>query len=1065
MRDSLLTRAGLLLGALLMIVGLVLSASAEGQPMQMAEDLEPARLTVLVFEQGRPVEGLIMRFGEEAGRTDEGGVWQVRVPPQADRLTIFDNAQALTALPLELRVGEVIQIIVTLEGPERRALVSIESSYGESQVDLGTPGAGGGVEAEQGSGVLTGRVVSTEDGSPIADARVFISGTPVELRTDQDGRFEAEVPIGDYAVSVLHADFATRTVDGVTISKDETTERDFELPPAGLELAEFVVIEPFIEGSLSSVIDEQRQTASVANVLGAEQISRAGDGDAGSALARVTGLTLVDGQFIFIRGLGERYSSTLLNGANVPSPDPTRKVVPLDLFPTGVIRSISVQKGYSPDMPGDFGGGVVEIRTRGIPEEDFFSFGMSTSFREGTTFEKGLTYDGGDRDFTGFDDGTRELPRPIAEATAGGNKLPPARDPFFNPDGLTPEELEALGESFPNIYDIDRKRVGPDRSVSIEGGKLLTFSPDLTAGMTGSILWSDEWQTRTEERETFIPLGDGSLRSNDDFVIDRTTRTINLTGFLTAGLNYADLHELEATSMILRQTEDETSSQVGFNLDEDGDIRINELEWQERELISNQLRGRHVFEFANDTVLEWDYSESRARLDTPDQRRYRFDPEPPDDFIFSRRSDGNVRRFTDLLDKSLDYGVDLALPFEAGFIDAELSGGYRLLDKDRDSSIRRFQFDEISNLSQEILRRNSVEDILSPENIGPDGAELIEITRDTDNYTAALDVEAFYGNLDFTIADTLRISGGVRVEDWTQTVTTFDLFGTTGSRPIVSSLGDKDLFPAASLTWLMTERQQLRASYAETIIRPDFKELSPAPFTDPVLEREVIGNPDVVPSDVMHLDLRWEFYPSADELISLGAFYKMIDQPIELTVQPGVEQRLSFANAEEAENFGIEFEARKKLGFIDRWLDRGAFFDNFYLAANFSVIESEITIPPEARGILTETSRSLQGQSPLIVNLQAGYDNPDLGIQATVLYNFVGERIVEVGVLGAPDKIEQGAAELDVVFRWQLMDYLSLSAKAGNLLDSPFEVRQGPEITQRYTTGRTFGLGLDFEFR
>ena len=1064
MRDSPLTRAGMLLGLLLMAVGFVFSTGAAGQSVQVAEALEPAKLTVLVFEQGRPVEGLIMRFGDQTGRTDDGGVWQARVPAQSDRLTVFDNAQALTALPMTLRTGEIAQVIITLTGAERRAMVSIESSYGDSQADIGIAGASADMDPEQGAGVLTGRVVSTENGAPIADARVFISGTPVELRTDEDGRFEAEVPVGQYAVSVLHAEFATRTVDGVGISADETTERNFELPPAGLELAEFVVIEPFIEGSLSSVIDEQRQTASVANVLGAEQISRAGDSDVGSALARVTGLTLVDGQFIFIRGLGERYSSTLLNGANVPSPDPTRKVVPLDLFPTGVIRSILVQKGYSPNMPGDFGGGAVEIRTRGIPEQDFFSIEISGGYREGTTFEKGLTYDGGDRDFSGFDDGTRALPGPVADATADGTQLPGVAN-FFNPDGITEEELEALGESFANIYDVDRKRIGPDRGVSIEGGKRFRFGDQFSAGITGSVLWDDSWRSRTEQRDTFIPLGDGSLRSNDSFTIERTTRTVGLSGFLTGGINWADLHEVNLTSMILRQTEDETTSQVGFNLDEDGIIKINQLEWQERQLIANQAEGSHVFPVLNGMRIEWDYSESRAALDTPDTRRYRFDPDRQAEFIFSRRADSNVRRFTELDDSAVDFGTDLFVPFSFSnsFLAGEISGGYRSLEKDRESFIRRFTFENISRLSFDQRREQSLEDIFTPENIGPNGVSLQEITRNTDTYTASLDVEAFYGNLDLTVADTIRLAGGVRVEDWTQDVTTFALFD-PNAPPIVSALGNEDLFPAASLTWLITDRQQLRFSYAETIIRPDFKELSPAPFTDPVLEREVIGNADLVPSDVTHYDLRWEFYPSSSELLSVGVFYKLIDSPIELTVQPGVEQRLSFANAAEAENFGIEFEGRKTLGLVGRWFDREDLFERFYVAGNFSVIDSEITIDPGDRGILTSESRPLQGQSPLIVNFQAGYDDPERGIEATVLYNFVGERIVEVGVLGAPDKKEQGTGELDFVFRWRLSDHLSFKAKFGNLLDTDFRIKQGPETTQQYKNGRTMSLGLRYDF-
>jgi len=1065
MRDSLLTRAGLLLGLLLIAFGVAFTLQAQAQTGPTASEDQvqeslPAHVEVFVFEGGRPVEGLNMRLGQASGRTEAGGLWRAEIAPGFKRLEVFDNARPLTALPMRLRAGELVRVFVTLSGPERRALVSIESSLGESGIELSqTPAPG---EAAEGSGRLTGRVVSAEDGEPIIDARIFVSGTPIEIRTDEEGRFDAEVPAGSYSISVLHAEFATRTVDGIEIAADETTQRSFELPPAGLELAEFVVIEPFIEGSLSSVLDEQRQTASVANILGAEQISRAGDSDVGSALARVTGLTLVDGQFIFIRGLGERYSSTLLNGANVPSPDPTRKVVPLDLFPTGVIRSVRVQKGYSPDMPGDFGGGVVEIRTKGIPDEDFFSVGLSAGVRDGTTFEEGLTYRGGDTDFAGFDDGTRQLPDPIAELTDGGQRLPgPAT--AFNPDGLTPEELEVLGESFVNIYDIQEKIIKPDRGASIEGGKRFDFGGKTSAGITGSVLWDDSWATRTEARNTFIPLGDGSLRSNDSFTIERTTRTVGLTGFLTGGFNYDDLHEVNLTSMILRQTEDETTRQIGFNLDEDGIIKINELEFEERQLIANQAEGSHVFPFLNGTRLEWDYSESRARLETPDQRRFRFDPDDQAEFIFSRRSDSNVRRFTLLNDSARDWGGSAFVPFAAGWFDSELSGGFRFLEKSRDSSIRRFQFEGISNLPFEVRRRQSLEEIITPENIGPGGLQLFDATRETDNYTASLEADAFYGNLDFTIAETVRVSGGVRVEDWTQEVVTFEI-ANPNAVPVLSSLGDTDLFPAASLTWLIGQRQQLRASYAETIIRPDFKELSPAPFTDPVLEREVIGNAELVPSDVQHLDLRWEFYPDLEELISLGVFYKKIDQPIELTVQSGVEQRLSFANAEEAENFGVEFEGRKTLGFVGRWLGMEPLLSRFWLAGNVSLIESEITIPRDQQGILTSTSRELQGQSPLIVNFQVGYDDPNSGLEATVLYNFVGERITEVGVLGAPDQIEQGAAELDFVVRWNWADRLSLSAKFSNLLDSPFEIRQGPEITQRYKTGRTFSLGIGYDF-
>jgi outer membrane receptor protein involved in Fe transport len=807
------------------------------------------------------------------------------------------------------------------------------------------------------------------------------------------------------------------------------------------------------------VIDEQRTVAGVTNVIGAEQFSRAGDSDAGSALSRVTGLTLVGGEFVYIRGLGERYSSTLLNGANVPSPDPTRKVVPLDLFPTGVIESILVQKSYSPDMPGDFGGGAVEIRTRGIPEENFFSLGLSVGARDGSTGEKGLSYRGGDTDWLGIDDGIRELPGLIREAAGDNTQITAAN--AFNPDGFSPEEIEAFGESFPVIYDATPERLGPDLGVSLEGGQLFELGSRWVLGYTAALLWDDASQTRLEERRSFIPLGDGTLRLNDDYEIERTRRNVQLSGFFTAGVEFEDLHRLDITSMVLRQTEDEAIFQEGFNLDEDGIIRITELEWEERELISNQIQGEHQIPEWLDLQIAWDYAASRASRYVPDQRRYRYDPDAVADFIFSRRADSNVRRFSDLEDKATDWGLDLDLPFSMGPVETTVSAGYRRVDKSRESAIRRFLFTGVNRLSEELRRSPSLEDIITPENIRPNGLTLGESTRATDNYSAALDVEAFYGNLDFTFFDLIRVAVGARVEDWKQDVTTFDLFDPSAD-PIVAELGDEELLPAAALTWFITERQQLRAGYAETIIRPDFKELSPAPFTDPVLNREVLGNAALQPSAVTHYDLRWEFYPSPDELVSLGVFYKLIDNPIELTVEPGVQQRLTFANAIEAENFGVEFEARKQLGFLaERWPQWG-WLDRFFVSGNLAWIESEITI--DELGILTSSSRALQGQSPYIINLQLGFDDEDRGLAATLQFNQVGPRISEVGVLGAPDQEEAPAAQLDFILQYRWRDWAGFKMKLGNLLDAPFEVTQGDEITQSFNVGRTVSLGVDIDF-
>ncbi|MDT8438635.1 MAG: TonB-dependent receptor [Wenzhouxiangellaceae bacterium] len=1060
-RDTLATRIGLLAGLALILFGLAFSVLAEAQPT--GDQVPPARLQVYVFEGGRPVDDLIVRFGELTGRTEGGGHWRAELPPARDRLLLFDNTQALTALPLELRAGELIQVIITLFGDERRAMVSVESSLGVDRVEYGQP-AETIAPAEAGSGLLRGRVVSTEDGRPIAGARVFVSGTPVDVRTDDDGRFETEVPAGDYSVSVLHAEFATRTIDGVAIAADETTERNFELPPAGLELAEFVVVEPFIQGSISAVLDERRETASVAEVLGAEQMSRAGDGDAASALRRVTGLNLVGGGFVFIRGLGERYSSTLLNGATVPSPDPTRKVVPLDLFPTGVIESILVQKGYTAKMPGDFGGGAIEIRTTSIPEESFFKLGISTTVREGTTFKDGRTYTGGDTDFAGFDDGIRQLPRPVAEA-AGDDIIRPA-NPFTNPDGLTPEQIETLGESFTGIWDQRFKTVMPDRSVSVEGGMRFEPGEDWELGFAGSVLWGDSWQSRTETRQTFT-IGQGELQLRNDLELDRTRRETNLSGLLTGGVTFRDNHHFEVSSMILRLTEDDASQLEGFDEDQGGIIRIFELEFEEQELISNQVKTEHRLPFLLDIGVRADYAESRARRLSPDNRIARFDPDPnsPSGFVFSRRADNNFRNFSDLRDRIIDFGFDGDLPFLFGFAEGRLEGGWRRLERDRDSSIRRFKFEGISRIPLATRRLEEIEAIINADTIGPRGLELREVTRATDNSTAVLDIDAWFSNLDVTLFDTLRLSGGVRIEDWTQRAETFELF-TPEQTPIVAELGERDLLPSVAATWFVSPRQQLRASYAETLVRPDLRELSPAPFTDPVLDEEVRGNPDLVPTSIQHYDLRYDFSPTPSEIFSIGGFYKLIDKPIELIQQPGAARQIGLVNAEEAENFGFEVEWRKQMGFLGRWLpgESEGWLERFTVSGNYSWIDSEITIAPEDSGIVTSRSRALQGQAEYVANFQIAYDHPDESLEVTLLYNITGKRISQVGVLGAPDQFVQPAPVLDFNLRYQARDNLTLKLKAGNLLDSAFEILQGGETTQRYRRGRTFGLGVDLKF-
>ena len=1021
----------------------------------------PARVSVLVFEGGRPVPDLNLRIGEVAGRTDENGSWSVAVPAQRTRLTVFDNAMALTALPLTLRSGELLQVIITLRGESRRAFVSLESSMPLDESALPQPVTTTEVEGE---GVLVGQVRSSEDGAPVVDARLFVSGTPVEARTDEDGRFRIDLPVGTYSVSVLHSEFATRTIEGVEIAADAQTERNFDLPPAGLELAEFVVVEPFIEGSLSSVVELRRESTAVTDVLSAEQISRAGDSDAGSALKRVTGLTLVDGSFIYVRGLGERYSSVLLNGANLPSPDPTRRVLPLDLFPTDIISQIVVQKTSDASMPGEFGGGSVQLKTVEYPEEFLLRLSLSTGFNSESTGQTGLTSPGGDNDWTGFDDGTRDVPPLLAERTDGDAFLRPQN--IFNPEGATPEELELIGEQVAeaSAYSTSEKDLPADRGFAMSLGNSFDIADEVRIGFLGAMRYSDQWRLRDEQRDTFRFSGTG-LQPNDSLSVQRTLRNIDLSAFFNTGIAFSDWTRLGVNLMLLRQTESET--RISDGQQDSQRLRRFLLEWTENELFSVQAFGEHRLPWIG-TEIKWQYTDAAASRDDPNTRTWRRDDDNEDGtFEFSRRADSNSQSWAFLNDDAISTSLDLtqALP-EWGPIDLTVRSGINYAERVRDASIRTFSFIGGIPIGAGQLDQD---ELLTPPFISPSGLRIRESTTPSDNYDAEQELTGYYGMLELTAFDDLTLVGGARLEDNFQQVIADDLTN-PDAPPTVGLIDESDLLWSGSLTYRFLESAQVRFGYSETLSRPDFREISPSPFIDPLIDLRTVGNPDLETTAIENLDARVEYYFNEVDSISFAYFSKSLTNPIErVTSSGGSGTIITLQNADGAEVEGWEIDLYRGLGFVNQqeWLDRARLgwlrrigLENFYIAANYADITTQVNIDPTASNA-TNPDRALQGASPWVINAQIGYTSPGENLEITLLYNSFGERISRAGTLGQPDVFEQPFDQIDVTAQYAF-DRFTLKFSVENLLDSTVEFTQGEETTRRFKPGMKFGLGLGF---
>ena len=410
------------------------------------------------------------------------------------------------------------------------------------------------------------------------------------------------------------------------------------------------------------------------------------------------------------------------------------------------------------------------------------------------------------------------------------------------------------------------------------------------------------------------------MEENVDNKVKFTEREVDLNGYLGLEARYTDNHRLHGNSLVLRQSSDEARITEGFTKEENFVVQRSRLLYIENSLIVGQIGGEHRWDFLGNLETNWLWTRANAGRKAPNERSFRFDqiPNGGGDFFLSRRAGNNEINFSDLNDddESFRFDVKLPLEFHQNF-QLALQSGFINRTKSRDSEIRRFTFSPRGPDArrQDVLGLGSLEKILVPEFIGPNGFQLRESTQATDNSTATQDLFSYYGQGDLNLFEKVRITGGLRVEDNDQQVKTFELFNPDRS-PAIAKLVKKDVLPSVAAIWTISDKQQLRASYAKTVSRPDFREFSSAPFIDPETDRITIGNPDLQQVDITHYDVRWEYYFSPNESMSIGGFWKTLKNPIELILLPGAAGVLTLQNAQTADVYGIEVELMKHLDFI-----------------------------------------------------------------------------------------------------------------------------------------------------
>ncbi len=990
------------------------------------------------------------------GRTNENGSVIVGgVSPGEHEVSIEfagDGAQPLTLEPMAFAAGETTEALITVDG--RGALVTEDITEPVEATKEATKKEERPEQQEKKAkkpGSLAGVIKDGETGEPIQGAQIYVRGIPEPLTTDEKGRFETEVLQGEHAISVLHSKYASLTEEEIVVEPGAITELDLKLTPSSAELEDYVITAPYVEGGVSSAVAEEQKATNVQDVIGAEQMSKSGDSDASSALKRVTGLTVVGGKFIYVRGMGERYSQTLLNGALVPSPEPERRVVPLDLFPTSVLESVVVQKTYSPDVPAEFGGGTVQLRTRDYPDELLFKVGGSLSGDTQTTFRQGPTYQGGSLDWLGTDDGSRARSEALARVSERGDPITLANR--FEP-GLSDEEVAELGRSLPNNWNTSERFVPPGGKLNVTAGNMFEIG-EVPVGFIATTQYSNSWSRRKEIRRS-VRASSGEVEVATDFDVERLQNNVGVTGMLGAGAELSEGHEVMSTTLLLRNTDNLTLLGSGEGLE--GDQRFTRLRFVERQLLSQQLRGEHTFEQANDFQASWRFVYSKASRNEPDRRDYRYDFAPDQQaYLLSVRGGAVQRFYSKNDDEILEGGLDLAYPIK--WKDPDLATVFKIggmiVDRSRVVTTYRYQY-RIDNYQpvdeRNDLRREDMETIMQPGNIRPDGVNFVETTGEDEPYDASQEILAGYGMVESPILPSLSFMAGLRYEN---------------SRQLVASTNEEadletgDFLPTGTLTWTFAEDMQIRAGVSRTVSRPDFRELSLARFFNVEASTEIIGNPDLRRATILNYDLRWEWYLAGAQSVSVAAFAKQFDDPIETVVLAGTSRRQSWQNADAALNTGAEFEFRKRLSFVSD------FWDSFYLAGNLTLIDSEVTLDPNATLVNTSTERALEGQSPYVLNLQFGFDD-DIGdeasLSATVLFNVAGRRIVGVGANNAPDIYEEPVPRLDLVLRHEIDSHWTWGFKAQNLFDAEVVQTQGDIIVGRFLRGVSFSLGASYAY-
>jgi outer membrane receptor protein involved in Fe transport len=900
-------------------------------------------------------------------------------------------------------------------------------------------------------GVLQGIIVDGETGETLIGVNVQLSGTARGSSTDLDGVFRVtNIPAGTYDVVATALGYARVTVRNVQISNGKTEVLNLKMTSEAVGISEILVEATQVDNTEASLLSIQKKAAAVSDGISAEQIRKSTDSDASGAVKRVTGVTIVGDKYVYVRGMGERYNNTRLNGAAIASPEPLKRTVPFDIIPANLLDNVIVSKTATPDQPGDFAGGSVQLNTREFPDKLIFTVSATNGYNSQTSLKGFNSYAGGNKDWLAIDDGTRAIPGYLSR---GGWLGDPARE-------------KSAAQSFKNYS------FGPAKtSAPLNGSRSLSFGNQSEVlgrplGYLVSLNYADSYSRRTGEQNdyTLQQQSDGTSRYDirQNMVVDRSVHSVNWGGILDLNSRINANHKLSLKSLYTRSADDEV--RIANGTVETNVYRNYRLTWTERSLLTSQLKGEHELPAVLDSRLEWTGAYSRGTFDQPDRRDLSYAQDQGSGeyrVLFSGAS--GIRRFASMRDDVYEGMLDWTVPldkFGAQNSKLKIGGLYRTMDRAFPTST--YYFMETTDPSQP-----QMDHTLPPEALFSDANIRNNFRLDVqhnnlDSYNADMKVAAGYLMGDLMLGTRWRLIGGLRVEDTDQHYKTFPYPGSTEADFSEGGPKHTDVLPSLNITYKVNDRVNLRAAASQTIANPDYAEIVPSIDQEFIQGREREGNPKIKHTQITNVDLRADYYPSVGENVSFGLFFKDLRDPIEwvLTSSGNAQLTTRPENFARAKNLGAELEFRKSLAFLAP--KAGEWISFFSLIGNAALISSNVKLTNGGQNVLTNKSRPLIEQSRYVVNGTLAFDQPVWGTGVRLGYNTFGKRISAVGAVGLDDTYEMPFDKLDLSVNQRLSAHWAVKAQATNLLNSTVEFKSRSYIVQKYRIGRTLSAGFSY---